>query len=404
MPPPGDGYLAGTFPDGITSILGTPEPATIRVLYRPASGALGDGVVVAEVQSAADGTWQVDGLDPALKFDVICRKTGYNDLIWADVSPTQYPPLTFSGEFSTGPTTFALQGSITVIGAVGGARVEVIGRPPPGIWFSIAGGVITASGTCYTPGDYSWSLKVTDGRHNEGTVACAAEGVASADPYASAVRALLHLDGSNGSTAFPDLYLANTWGAGGTAALTTSDSKFGGASLLLDGGGWMGTSSGPFDFGAADFTLEFWLKIAAYPASMATLAYLNGNTSTYAQLRLDLNSDGRLGVLAGTAAASWVTTDEALYKGGTVPLGAWAFLRAGRRAGNMFAEINAAQVVSYPAAVTLNNYGGPTIFGGYATGSSVAGRATALLDEIRITKGVGRSGAVPTAPFPYPST
>lgn len=87
-PAPGPGYLAGTFPDGITSVLGTPETATIRVIYRPAAGAPGDGAVVAEVTSAADGTWRVDNLDPALRYDVICRKEGYNDLIWANVSPT----------------------------------------------------------------------------------------------------------------------------------------------------------------------------------------------------------------------------------------------------------------------------------------------------------------------------
>lgn len=83
----GSGYLAGEFPDGITTVEGVPVSATVRILYRPAAGALGDGVVVAQVQSAPDGTWRVDGLNPALKYDVIGRKNGHNDVIMANVSP-----------------------------------------------------------------------------------------------------------------------------------------------------------------------------------------------------------------------------------------------------------------------------------------------------------------------------
>ncbi|MDH1865739.1 hypothetical protein N5D83_02760 [Pseudomonas chengduensis] len=83
----GNGYLAGEFPDGITKIEGVPGPATIRILYRPGQGFPGDGMVVAEVQSAADGTWRVDGLDPAMQFDVVCRHGGYNDSILSNVTP-----------------------------------------------------------------------------------------------------------------------------------------------------------------------------------------------------------------------------------------------------------------------------------------------------------------------------
>lgn len=82
----GDGYLAGTFPDGITTVEGVPVAATVRVLLRSVDPAL-DGVVLAQVKSAPDGTWRVDGLNPALKYDVVGRKDGYNDVIMANVSP-----------------------------------------------------------------------------------------------------------------------------------------------------------------------------------------------------------------------------------------------------------------------------------------------------------------------------
>lgn len=87
VPAGGAGYLAGEFPDGITTVEGVPVAATVRILYRPESGEPGDGTVVAEVKSAPDGTWRVDGLDPSLKFDVVGRKAGHNDVIMANVTP-----------------------------------------------------------------------------------------------------------------------------------------------------------------------------------------------------------------------------------------------------------------------------------------------------------------------------
>ena len=87
LPAKGNGYLSGSFPLGITTVDGVPVAATVRVLLRPASGALGDGVVVAETQSAPDGTWLVEGLDPSLRYDVVGRLLGKQDVIVSDVSP-----------------------------------------------------------------------------------------------------------------------------------------------------------------------------------------------------------------------------------------------------------------------------------------------------------------------------
>lgn len=87
LPPGGAGYLAGTFPGGITTVDGAPVAATVRVLYRPGIGKPGDGTLIKQVQSKADGTWRVEGLNPALKFDVVGRKPGFNDVIMANVSP-----------------------------------------------------------------------------------------------------------------------------------------------------------------------------------------------------------------------------------------------------------------------------------------------------------------------------
>lgn len=87
LPPSGIGFLSGSYPDGITRIEGVPSSCQVRVLYRAGSLQPGDGVVVAEVISGADGTWRVDGLSPSLRYDVVCRHDGYADMIISDVTP-----------------------------------------------------------------------------------------------------------------------------------------------------------------------------------------------------------------------------------------------------------------------------------------------------------------------------
>ena len=88
----GSGYLSGSYPGGITTVEGVPTVATVRVLYRASSSAsYQDGVLVAEVTSEADGTWIVEGLDPAKKYDVVGRKEGHDDVISSNISPLVDP-------------------------------------------------------------------------------------------------------------------------------------------------------------------------------------------------------------------------------------------------------------------------------------------------------------------------
>lgn len=91
-PAGGNGYLAGTYPGGITTIDGAPTVAVVRIHLRAEAGAAGDGMLIAEVESAADGSWRVDGLDPDLSFDIIGRKAGFNDVIVANVRPSLPTP------------------------------------------------------------------------------------------------------------------------------------------------------------------------------------------------------------------------------------------------------------------------------------------------------------------------
>ena len=86
-PPAGGGRLAGDLPSGLTTVEGAPTEAVVRVLLRTERGHPGDGVVVAEITSNQDGTWEVVGLSKDFKYDVIGRKEGFNDVIVSNVTP-----------------------------------------------------------------------------------------------------------------------------------------------------------------------------------------------------------------------------------------------------------------------------------------------------------------------------
>src|SRR5690554_3676344 len=85
----GTGFLSGEFPTGITSVNGVPVSAEVRIIYRSQASEPGDGEVIAVVESNQDGTWEVEGLNPALKFDVVGRIPGFNDVIASSVSPVR---------------------------------------------------------------------------------------------------------------------------------------------------------------------------------------------------------------------------------------------------------------------------------------------------------------------------
>lgn len=87
LPLLGAGRLAGEFPDGITTVEGVPVSAEVRILLRRVTGQAGDGAIVAVVQSAADGTWEVTGLPMGFKYDVVARLAGQNDVIMSDITP-----------------------------------------------------------------------------------------------------------------------------------------------------------------------------------------------------------------------------------------------------------------------------------------------------------------------------
>ena len=88
-------------------------------------------------------------------------------------------------------------------------------------------------------------------------------GTTTGDAYYPQVAALLHFDGTNGSTTITDNSKNNlTVTASNGAAISTAQSKFGGASVLFDGtDDYLAVASNGMFALAADFTIECWFRL-----------------------------------------------------------------------------------------------------------------------------------------------
>lgn len=215
-------------------------------------------------------------------------------------------------------------------------------------------------------------------------------GASGADPYFSSVVALCHFDGTNGSTTMTDSSsYARALTAQDNAQISTAQSVFGGASLLLDGTNdrVTSTSSVQLGMGTADFTFEGWLR-----------------TSTMNRAILDLRLPANTGIFFGVA----VTTGylQAFCNSGTsvngfgstnVCDGNWHSFAFSRVAGVMYFFVDGNADGSIAMA---NNISGGQMFVGCANNNTV--NFNGNLDELRLTNGVGRytSSYTPTGPFP----
>eukprot|EP01041_Mallomonas_annulata_P026842 gene26842-48282_t len=86
------------------------------------------------------------------------------------------------------------------------------------------------------------------------------------DPDFANVSLLCHFDGADTSTTITDNSPSpKTLTAYGNAQIDTAQSKFGGASLLLDGtGDYVSTPADTvFNFGSGEFTVEAWVRFAS---------------------------------------------------------------------------------------------------------------------------------------------
>ena len=214
------------------------------------------------------------------------------------------------------------------------------------------------------------------------------------DPYWDNVSLLMHCDGANGSTTFVD-ETGKTVTASGGAAISTAQSKFGGASAYFDGAGdWITVPySADFDFGPGDVTVECWLHPTAIPSVAADIATTNGASNGWG-LRIGPDLRPRfIWSIGGTSSEA--------YAASAIPLNAWSHIAGVRAGSNTYIFINGQLSGTTPCGTGAQNVtNAPLTIGRNNTNASWY--YTGYIDEVRITKGFARYTSAftpPTEPF-----
>lgn len=218
-------------------------------------------------------------------------------------------------------------------------------------------------------------------------------------PPLTGVVSLLHMDGTDGSTTFTD-EVGKTWTAHSSAQIDTAESRFGGASGLFPGGGWIETaSSADFGFGTDDFTLEGWYRLPSGGVG-GNMTALDTRSGSNAGVGVYMSSTGGIGVADSLAYAN----NSAVIAVASTPFtqGAfqhWAIVRQGTA---VTGYLDGAVVFTTTDSRTLAAAATCFIGDNYVAPSQPL---TGHLDEVRITKGTAiytSAFTPPSSPFTYP--
>lgn len=214
-----------------------------------------------------------------------------------------------------------------------------------------------------------------------------------ADPYWSSVSALLHFDGTDGSTTFTD-ETGKVWMASGNAQIDTSQSKFGDASGLFDGNGdYISTPSHMgFGFGAGDYTVEVWVRPTAGGADQVIFDNRGGGNAGLAMYS---------SITAGSSGGKWgfANNTAVAATGSVLTVGAWAHLAVCREGTTVRGYKDGVQEFTFTDSRTYAASAPATIGSNYLGTQPLNAR----LDDLRITKGIARytsNFTPPAAPFP----
>jgi hypothetical protein len=200
------------------------------------------------------------------------------------------------------------------------------------------------------------------------------------DIYYNSCSLLMHFSGSNGSTTFIDNSpRTKTFTVNGNSQISTAQSKFGGASLLLDGtGDYLSfPSNSEFAFGTGNFTIECWIYFAAGST-------YRGIFSTRTSAASSVTTNGSFGVNPENGIFLWTNTFIINY---TTNIGTnqWVHVALCRNGSSLKAFANGTEVAS--ATYSDNLTGNSATIGANADGSEAF---NGYIDELRITKGVAR--------------
>lgn len=211
-------------------------------------------------------------------------------------------------------------------------------------------------------------------------------------------KLLAHCDGVDATTAFTDISsVARTITTVGNAQVDTAQSKFGGASLLLDGtGDYLSIAdAADLELGSGDFTIEMWAR----PSSVSGLGTIIDKRATAAAFGpfLILRNTTSFQFYSSSNGASY---DVANAIGmGTATINTWSHLAIARQGTSIRLFNDGSLINTVTSSATLLNNATALTIGAIADASvGFAGH----MDEIRISVGIARWTAAfspPTAQY-----
>lgn len=205
---------------------------------------------------------------------------------------------------------------------------------------------------------------------------------------------LLHMDGADASTSFPDSsgngHIVTVFG---NAQVDTAESQFGGASLLLAGAGddyLQLDGSSDFAFGTGDFTIDLWAH------------FVTNNDSIIYDSR-DSGGDGPYVTLWRTATTSLIIYVDGVIEinAGTISIDTWHHIAMTRASGTSRGFIDGTEVGSWSDSTDYANNANRPVIG--ANGPNVSVNAVdGWIDEVRVIKGTAAwtsNFTPPTEPY-----
>jgi hypothetical protein len=215
----------------------------------------------------------------------------------------------------------------------------------------------------------------------------------------------LHCDGADGSISFPDASTVNPKIVTpvGNAQIDTSQSKFGGASLLLDGSGdYLSIPDSPdWAFGTGDFTIDLWARMNVLGDNEFIAQGAGYNFDNDAAWRITEANWNQSLYFSWTSNG---TTQTQVSKPWTQAVGTWYHIAIVRWGSSLLHFINGQQIgATYNIGTTaLYDSGQPLLIGCRDVVTGPWSYFNGWLDEIRISKGIARwatNFTPPTAPY-----